>query len=103
MSPRNTRKRFTLVRAFGVLAALALGGALQSGAAEPAYHVVDKLHLDGDVRWDYLSFDSVHKRLFITRGDHVDVFDAVAKQVAGTIPDTKGVHGVALAPELDRG
>jgi YVTN family beta-propeller protein len=72
-------------------------------AAGPAYHVTDKLHLDGDVRWDYLSFDSAHKRLFITRGDHVDVFDTVAKKVIGTIPDTHGVHGVALAPDLDRG
>lgn len=36
-------------------------------------------------------------------GDHVDVFDIVARAITGTIPDTNGVHGVALAPELDRG
>jgi YVTN family beta-propeller protein len=59
--------------------------------------------LDGPVRWDYLSVDSAHHRVFLTRGDHVDVFDAGSKAVVGSIAGTAGVHGVALAPERDRG
>jgi YVTN family beta-propeller protein len=72
-------------------------------AAAPAYHVAETLRLSGDVRWDYLSVDSANHHLFLTRGDHVDVFDVVGKHVAGVIPDTHGVHGVAVAPELNRG
>jgi YVTN family beta-propeller protein len=94
--------RYLELAVAGWLAA-ATAFALPSIAADPAYRVTEKLHLDGDVRWDYLSFDAAHKHLFVTRGDHVDVFDTVGKRVIGTIPDTHGVHGVALAPELDRG
>lgn len=72
-------------------------------AAESAYRVTHHDVLPGDVKWDYLAYDAVSKRLFITRGDHIDVYDTALGQVAGTIADTPGVHGVALSPELDKG
>ncbi len=72
-------------------------------AADTAYHLADKIRLEGKVAWDYLSFEPARQRLFITRGDHVDVFDTASKRITGSIADTHGVHGVALAPELDRG
>ncbi len=72
-------------------------------AAEPAFQVAGKVALAGDVKWDYLNFDVGSKRLYITHGDHVDVYDAEQNRVVETIPGTEGVHGVALAPDLDRG
>jgi YVTN family beta-propeller protein len=72
-------------------------------AADVSYHVTDKLVLDGPVRWDYLSMDAPRHRLFLTRGDHVDVFDLTTRRVVGSINTTAGVHGVATAPELGRG
>jgi DNA-binding beta-propeller fold protein YncE len=83
--------------------ALAAATCLPAHAADPAYHIVDTQRLDGNVRWDYLAFDAERHRLYITRGDHVDVFDTTEKKVVGSIPDTHGVHGVAFAPELDQG
>lgn len=59
--------------------------------------------LPGDVRWDYLTYDVGSKRLFITRGDHVDVYDTTLGRVVASIAGTQGVHGVALAPELNKG
>jgi len=59
--------------------------------------------LPGSVRWDYLAFDSDTHHLFITRGDSVDVLDVITRKIVGTIPDTRGVHGVAIAPELAKG
>jgi YVTN family beta-propeller protein len=55
------------------------------------------------VKWDYLAYDVGSKRLFITRGDHVDVYDTTLDRVVASIADTPGVHGVALAPELNKG
>jgi YVTN family beta-propeller protein len=72
-------------------------------AAEPAYHVTHQEVLPGDVKWDYLTYDAGSGRLFITRGDHVDVYDTALGRVVGTIPDTQGVHGVAPAPDVNRG
>lgn len=72
-------------------------------ATDLNYRVTNTQHLDGDIRWDYLTFDADHQRLFITRGDHVDVFDLATKTVTAMIPNTNGVHGVALAPALNKG
>jgi len=85
------------------IASLFLVLALPTHAAEPTYHVTHKQILPGDVKWDYLTFDAGSKRLFITRGDHVDVYDTTLGRVVGSIANTPGVHGVALAPELDKG
>jgi YVTN family beta-propeller protein len=87
------------------LAALAVV-ALLSGFAEAcpisSYTVTDTLNLPGAVRWDLLAFDGQQHRLFITRGESVDVLDTASKEIVGSIP-SHGVHGVALAPELNKG
>jgi hypothetical protein len=54
-------------------------------------------------RWDFLAFDSEARRLFISRETHVSVLDVDREKIVGDIPDTQGVHGIALAPELGRG
>lgn len=66
------------------------------------YHVVKTVVLGGEGAWDYLYADPATHRVFISRGSHVMVVDADGK-LLGDIPDTKGVHGVALAPEFNRG
>jgi DNA-binding beta-propeller fold protein YncE len=50
-----------------------------------------------------LQMDSDSRHLFISRGTHVIVIDADSGKQVGDIPDTPGVHGVALAPEFGRG
>lgn len=94
----NMRSIFSLF-----IASLFLACAMPIHAAEPAYHVTRQDALPGDVKWDYLTYDAGSRRLFITRGDHVDVFDTVLGQVVGSIAGASGVHGVALAPELNKG
>jgi len=74
-----------------------------SYAAEPGYHVIKKLHLGGDGGWDYLTVDSTARRLYLSRSTHVMVVDIDTDRLIGDIPDTPGVHGIALAPELKRG
>jgi DNA-binding beta-propeller fold protein YncE len=74
-----------------------------SFAAEPGYHVIKTLHFSGDGGWDYLTVDSAARRLYISRSTHVMVVDIDTDKLVGDIPDTPGVHGIALAPELKRG
>jgi YVTN family beta-propeller protein len=47
--------------------------------------------------------DSAARRLYVSHNSHVVVVDPDAGKVVGEIPDTPGVHGIALAPELNRG
>jgi len=72
-------------------------------ATGPGYHVVTTYKVGGDGGWDYLTTDSDARRIFISRGTHVMVIDADSGKSVGDIPDTAGVHGIALAPELGRG
>ena len=72
-------------------------------SAGSGYHVVRKLPLGGEGRWDYLSLDPEARRIYISRSTHVMVVDEDSGKVVGDIPATKGVHGIALAPDLGKG
>jgi DNA-binding beta-propeller fold protein YncE len=72
-------------------------------AVDPGLHVVKTYRLGGDGGWDYLKADPESHRLFISRATHVIVMDMDSGKVVGDIPDTPGVHGIALANELGRG
>jgi DNA-binding beta-propeller fold protein YncE len=69
----------------------------------PGYKVVKTWKLGGDGGWDYLTVDAEGRRLFIARATRVMVLDADSGKLLTEIPDTPGVHGVALAPEFGRG
>ena len=76
-----------------------------AAAAAPGatYQVLSRLPLAGAGGWDYLSFDAQHRHLFVSRGDRVLVIDVDQEKQVGTIADTQGVHGIAIAPDLQRG
>jgi YVTN family beta-propeller protein len=80
-------------------AALVLG---MSAQADTGLQVLQHWKLGGAGGWDYLTVDGAH-RLFLSRGTEVDVVDTTTGKQVGTIPNTQGVHGIALAPELHRG
>jgi len=67
------------------------------------YHLINTYKLGGEGGWDYLAADSDSHRLFISRATHMIVIDTDSGKVLGDIPDTPGVHGIALAAELGRG
>lgn len=71
--------------------------------AQSGYKIVNKIHLEGDGGWDYLTIDEATSRLYISHGTMVQVADVNEKKVVGTIADTKGVHGIALAKDLNKG
>jgi hypothetical protein len=84
------------------LACLAPLGAVHA-AGTPRYHITHQVSLPGDEGWDYLLFEQGGHRLFVSHGTRVLVLDTDKLAVVGEIPDTPGVHGIALAPDLNRG
>jgi DNA-binding beta-propeller fold protein YncE len=90
---------------FALVSFLSLGLAGWScrAADAPAYHLAHEVPIPGDEFWDYLSFDSTSGRLFVSHGTRVQVVDGSKLAVVGEVPDTPGVHGVAVAPDLGRG
>jgi DNA-binding beta-propeller fold protein YncE len=71
-------------------------------ASAQGLHLLKTLPVGGPGGWDYVTLDSAHHRLYVPRFDRVMVLDLDGRAL-GTIPGTDGVHGVALAPDLDRG
>jgi DNA-binding beta-propeller fold protein YncE len=82
------------------LAALAVGTAVQ---AAPQYHLSQVVKLPGDGGWDDLTFDDAAHRLFLSHGTQVQVVDSDELTLIGTIEDTPGVHGIALATDIGHG
>jgi DNA-binding beta-propeller fold protein YncE len=72
-------------------------------AAATGYHITTEIKVGGEGGWDYLTVDSAARRLYVSHATHVVVIDLDANKVVGDIPDTPGVHGIAIAPELNRG
>src|SRR5579864_9045871 len=85
------------------LAVLVTVTAADAAAEGTGYHVVKKITLGGDGGWDYLTFDPVGHRLYIARANRVMVVDMDKGMLVGEIPNTPGVHGVALVPKSGRG
>jgi len=70
--------------------------------AQSKYQITNKITIGGDGGWDYLSMDVATSRLFVSHGNVVNVVDVAAGKLIATIPDTKGVHGIALANDLNK-
>jgi len=72
-------------------------------AGPSGYHADRSILVGGDGFWDYVTADTTTHRVFVTHGTHVQVVDAATDSVVGDIPDTPGVHGVALAYDAGLG
>jgi len=72
-------------------------------AAAADYRVIKKIPVGGEGSWDYLTIDPDARRLYVSHGTRVEVIDLEAGKVIGQIPDTAGVHGIAIVPEYGRG
>jgi len=84
---------------------LTLAGLFAVGAfaAPTGWKIIKEIKIGGEGGWDYLTMDSAARRLYVSHNTHVMVVDPDAGKVVGDIPDTPGVHGIALVPALNRG
>src|SRR5713226_2747727 len=80
----------------------------RSHASVPApgpsgYRLVKTVLVPGDEGWDYVTVDADARRVYISHATHVVVMNADTYAIEGDIPDTQGVHGIAIASDLGRG
>lgn len=80
-----------------------ISAAIVLAAAATGYHVTGEIQVGGEGGWDYLTVDSAAHRLFVSHATHVVVVDTGTNKVVGDIPNTPGVHGIAIATDLNRG
>ncbi len=88
------RHAFVVMLVMGVSVGLSAAG---------SYHLLKEIPVGGEGGWDYLSVDPGAHRLYVSHATHIVVIDTRQDKVVGDIPDTPGVHGFAVAPDLKRG
>src|SRR6266478_3897723 len=71
--------------------------------AATGYKVQARYPVPGTGGWDYVTLDSASRRLYISHATQVEVLDADTGKLVGTIPDTPGVHGIAIAAAFKHG
>ena len=84
-------------------ALIAASIALASFQGGSTYKVETRYPVPGDGGFDYVTIDSAARRLYLSHGTQVDVVDPDNGKLIGTITDTPGVHGAAIASEFKHG
>jgi WD40 repeat protein len=104
--PRRILSIFIVASSLAIALVLCAGPFSHAAVPSPGasgYHVVKTVAIPGEDGWDYVAVDSDARRVYVSHGTHVVVMNADTYAIEGDIPDTPGVHGVALAPDLGRG
>jgi YVTN family beta-propeller protein len=92
-------KKMIFIIAGIFLSLLGLNGQNSAGG----YKIVQRIQLEGDGFWDYLNADDVTGMLYVSHGKMVHVVDMKTGKSVATITDVNGVHGIAIAPEFNKG
>ena len=95
------RINLTLLSLVAVM--LGCGCLLAQNSQAGGYHQIHEYRLPGDTGWDYLTMDASSRRLYVSRGTHVQVVNIDNGKLEGDIPDLKGVHGIALDKADNKG
>jgi YVTN family beta-propeller protein len=91
-------------RNFAIFAVLlSVVAATVMGAPSSGYHIIKKVTIPGAPGWDYVTVDDAARRVYVSHATQVEVLNADTFELVGTIPDTPGVHGIAIASEFGRG
>jgi DNA-binding beta-propeller fold protein YncE len=85
------------IGAYGVLTPAA-----RSADAVSPYRISKSIPLGAPERWDYLSFEPVSNRIFVTHGDRIDVIDAAGEKIVGQVA-VDGANGAAIVPAIGKG
>lgn len=76
---------------------------LSVGLHASTYKVQTKYTIGGTEGWDYITVDNAARRLYVSHGTKVEVLDEDSGKPVGVIEDTPGVHGIAIASNVDHG
>ncbi len=101
-----TRKLRTTANLISLILAAAISSLTVLAAPVPpatGYSVTKKIPISGQGSFDYLTVDEAGRRLYVSHGTQVEVLDVDSGTVVGNIPNTLGVHGIAIAAEFGRG
>jgi len=86
-----------------LLAASLLIAGSATAQTPSGFKLQNRYPVAGSEGWDYITVDSVARRLYVAHAARVNVLDADTGKAIGVIEDTPGVHGTAIAPASKHG
>ena len=72
-------------------------------AAQSNFKITRQIAVGGEGSWDYITVDGTASRIYASHATSAVVVDSKTGKVIGSIPDTKGIHGIALNKAINRG
>ncbi|MDB5159223.1 MAG: YncE family protein, partial [Mucilaginibacter sp.] len=81
---------------------LSVGHFSAKAQTKTGFHIIKKIPIHSNGGWDYITVDGAAKRVYVSHGIQVQVLSVTGDSV-GVIPNTLGVHGIALVPSLGKG
>lgn len=91
------------MKLIGLVAASILITGFAAAQTPSGFKLQDRYPVAGNEGWDYITIDSAARRIYVAHGVRVNVLDADTGKTTGTIEDTPGVHGVAIASSSRHG
>jgi YVTN family beta-propeller protein len=93
------KKPAILLMALSLLVTLPFKGWSQ----KTGMHVLRSHKIGSSGGWDYIKADGSLKKVYVSHGNQVNILDAASGDSVGYIPNTQGVHGIAIAESVGKG
>ncbi len=80
--------------------------AVRMQASDPGpsgYRLIKTIPIPGTTFWDYMKYDPASHHLFVSHGTHVVVVNPRTGKIVGNIGPMKGIHGIVVARQFNRG
>jgi YVTN family beta-propeller protein len=71
--------------------------------AQTGFHVIKSISIPSAGGWDYIMADGEGQRVYVSHGNQVNIISTTTGDSIGYIPNTQGVHGIALAKPFGKG
>jgi DNA-binding beta-propeller fold protein YncE len=82
---------------------LTIGLIAAAAFAAEGFKVINKIKIGGTGGWDYIALDNANRKLYVSHGNEVDIVDPDSGKMVSKISDLHGVHGIAIANDLNKG
>jgi YVTN family beta-propeller protein len=74
-----------------------------SAQTKSGLHILKKHFIKSSGGWDYVTVDAADKKIYVSHGTQVNILSTATGDSVGVIPNTNGVHGIALVKPLGKG
>jgi len=74
-----------------------------SAQTKTGLHVIADYPIHSTGGWDYITTDASSGRVYVSHGMQVNILNAATGDSIGYIPNTQGVHGIAIAHDFNKG